>query len=214
MRKADLVAEKRTGVGKGVARRARAAGCIPAVVYGENIPPEPLTIERRAFERIMAGVEGLNVIITLKCNGGDVLTLIKDVQYDPVDGNPLHVDFLRVSTDHKITTSVPIHLINSAIGVREGGILEFVLRQVEIECLPQDIPDYIPLDIAGLGMSQSLHVRDLPASELYSIVTDPDRVVVSVISTAKLEALAAAAETPATAASEAGGEQPAGAAAN
>lgn len=198
MRRANMSAEARTQAGKGVARKARAAGRLPSVVYGEGQPPQPLTVERRTFERLMVGVEGRNVLVNLKVGDEpEVMTLVKDIQYDPLSGEMLHVDFLRVSTEHRITTEVPVRLIGSSVGVREGGIMEFAIRQVEVECLPQDIPDSIELGIAELQMGHSLHVRDLPTSEKFRILTDPDRTVVSVISTARLEAAAQRAEAAA-----------------
>lgn len=208
MRRADLAAVARHNTGKGVARKLRQTGRVPAVLYGENKPPLPLEINRREFERVMVGVEGRNILVQLKIDGDEagVMTLLKDIQYDPVHSAILHVDFLRVRMDHKIHTDVPIHLVGSPVGVREGGVLEFPTRQVQIACLPQDIPEYLALDVANLGIGQTLHVRDLPTAETYTILSEPERVVVSIISSARMEAAEAKAEAAAAAAAEAQAE--------
>ena len=184
-----LEAVKRTTKGKNEARRLRAAGQIPAVVYGaqkagDKPSPEQVAVDPKPFLRILHSSSGLNTLITLKVQGGtDSTVLVRQVQLDPVSHHPLHADFYRVNMDRKITVTVPVILKGESRGVKlDGGVLDFVHREIEMEVLPADIPDSLEVDITNLSIGDAVHVRDLAGSAAWTPVTDPDQMIVHIIS--------------------------------
>ncbi|HEX6162598.1 MAG TPA: 50S ribosomal protein L25 [Vicinamibacterales bacterium] len=203
---ATLDAVKRTTKGKNEARRLRAAGKIPAVLYGaqkagDPPAPEQVSIDPKPFMRILHSKSGLNTLITLKLQGtADTRVLVKNVQLDPITHHPLHADLYRVNMDRKITVTVPILLKGESRGVKQdGGVLDFVHREIEVEVLPANIPDAIEVDVTDLGIGDSVHVRDLAANAAWSPVSDPDMMIVHVVVIKVVE------ETPAAAAAGAEG---------
>ncbi len=210
---AVLDAVKRNTKGKNEARRLRAAGKIPAVLYGaqkagDAPAPEPVTVDPKPFMRILHSKSGLNTLITLKMQGGaDTRVLVKNVQLDPITHHPLHADLYRVNMDRKIQVTVPITLKGESRGVKQdGGVLDFVHREVEIEVLPANIPDSIEVDVTNLGIGDAVHVRDLAANAAWSPVSDPDMMIVHVVVIKVVEeaAPAAGAEVAVAAAPAAG----------
>jgi large subunit ribosomal protein L25 len=198
---ATLDAVKRTTRGKNEARRLRAAGKIPAVLYGaqkagDPPAPEQVSIDPKPFMRILHSKSGLNTLITLKLQGtADTRVLVKNVQLDPISHQPLHADLYRVNMDRKITVTVPILLKGESRGVKQdGGVLDFVHREIEVEVLPANIPDSIEVDVTDLGIGDSVHVRDLAANAAWTPVSDPDMMIVHVVVIKVVE------ETPAAAA--------------
>ena len=185
---AVLDAIKRTTRGKNEARRLRAAGKIPATLYGaqkagDQPAPESVTIDPKPFMRILHSKSGLNTLITLKLEGGgDSRVLVKNVQLDPITHHPLHADLYRVNMDRKITVTVPILLKGESRGVKQdGGVLDFVHREIEVEVLPANIPDSIEVDVTDLGIGDSVHVRDLAANAAWTPISDPDMMIVHVV---------------------------------
>jgi large subunit ribosomal protein L25 len=185
---AVLDAIKRNTKGKNEARRLRAAGKIPAVLYGaqkagDAPAPEPLTVDPKPFMRILHSKSGLNTLITLKLQGSaDTRVLVKDVQLDPITHHPLHADFYRVNMDRKIQVTVPVTLKGESRGVKQdGGVLDFVHREIEVEVLPGNIPDTIEVDVTDLGIGDSVHVRDLAANAAWTPISDPDMMIVHVV---------------------------------
>ena len=155
-------AEKRTTAGKGAARQLRAAGRIPAVIYGHGRAAEPLSINASDLERALIGISAESTIIDLDVDGTPVKTLIREIQRHPWRPAILHVDFYEVHAGERITVSVPIRIVGIPDGVRnQGGILDQVMREVEIEVLPTEIPDRVDLDVTNLRIGDSLHVSDL-----------------------------------------------------
>ena len=213
---AILEAVTRTTKGKNAARRLRAAGHIPAVVYGAQKagdPPAPaqVAVDPKPFMRILHSKSGLNTLITLKIDGaGDTRVLVKNVQLDPITHRPLHTDFYRVNMDRKIKVTVPISLRGESRGVKQdGGVIDFVHREIEIEVLPANIPDSIDVDVTDLGVGDAVHVRDLAANAAWSPVTDADLMIVHVVTIKAVEETpAAGAEGAAAAAPAAGGAEP------
>jgi large subunit ribosomal protein L25 len=216
---AILDAVKRSTRGKNEARRLRAAGQIPAVLYGaqkagDASAPEPVAVDPKPFMRILHSASGLNTLITLKVQGGtDARVLVKDVQLDPITHKPLHADFYRVNMDRKIQVTVPVVLRGDARGVKQdGGVLDFVHREIELEVLPANIPDSIEVDVTNLGIGDSVHVRDLASDAAWSPISDPDMMIVHVvvIKVAEEPAAAAGAEgaVAAAAPAAAGGTEP------
>jgi large subunit ribosomal protein L25 len=214
---AVLEAVKRNTRGKNEARRLRAAGRIPAVLYGaqkagDQPAPEAVAVDPKPFLRILHSASGFNTLITLKVQGGsDARVLVKNVQLDPITHHPLHADFYRVNMDRKITVTVPVVLRGESRGVKQdGGILDFVHREIEVEVLPANIPDSIEVDVTNLGIGDAVHVRDLAASAAWTPVSDADMMIVHVVTIKVVEEApaAAAAEGAAAAAPAAAGSEP------
>ena len=176
-----LAAETRTDTGKGPARRARAAGRIPAVLYGHGIKPKHLSVDAREFTHALHTDAGANVLIELQLGRTRHLALAKDIQRHPARGTFTHIDFLLVRRGEKVTVQVPVHLVGEATGVREGGVAEQDLRAVSLEAEVTSVPEAIEADVSGLGIGDVLRVQDLKAPAGTAIVDDPDAVVVSVL---------------------------------
>lgn len=210
MAESALQAQKREGTGKGVGRKLRAAGRIPAVMYGRGQENVTLSLEPRALEKVLAaGHAGLNTLIDLSVEGGgESVVLVRELQRDPVKGSLVHVDLFQVDLTQTVDVSVPLHVVGTAKGVAlDGGILDFALREIEIECLPRSIPDQIDVDVSALEIGESLHVRDLALPPGVALKSDPDLSVVSVVAPSTEEAPAAAAEAEAPAAAPAAGAE-------
>src|SRR5689334_19026889 len=201
MKTIELNVEKRSTIGKNEARRDREAGRIPAVVYGAGKPNVSISVNRKALSDVFREGAGENAIFLLKLGGSDQSrhAMIREFQRDPVSRKPLHIDFVRVLMDTKIRLKVGIEVRGIAKGVKtEGGILDFVTREVEIECLPGNIPQHLPIDVSELSIGDALRVSQIPAIEGVAIVDDPDRVLVHVTHpTREAEPTVAAAEAAA-----------------
>jgi large subunit ribosomal protein L25 len=196
MKTIELTVEKRSTNGKNEARRSRAAGRIPAVVYGAGKPNVPITVDRKALSDVFREGAGENAIFLLKLGGSDQSrhAMIREMQRDPVSRRPLHIDFVRVLMDVKITVKVPIEVVGIAKGVKtEGGILDTVTREVEIECLPGNIPAGLAVDVNELAIGDALRISQIPAPEGVRIVDNPEKIVVHVVHPAREEEPAAAA---------------------
>jgi large subunit ribosomal protein L25 len=176
-----LAAETRTDTGKGPARRARAAGRIPAVLYGHGIKPKHLSVDAREFTHALHTDAGANVLIELQLGRTRHLALAKDIQRHPARGTFTHIDFLLVRRGEKVTVQVPVHLVGEASGVREGGVAEQDLRAVSLEAEVTSVPEAIEADVSGLAIGDVLRVQDLKAPAGTTIADDPDAVVVSVL---------------------------------
>jgi len=178
-----IEAEAREDFGKNAARRLRRSGRVPCVVYGGGGPAIPISVDPRGISGIVHSQGGHNVLLTLEVKGkAPARVMLRDWQLEPVRGNVLHVDMIRISADTRLTLKVPIHLIGEPKGVKvQGGILEFVLREVEVECLPDDIPERINVDITELMIGRNLRVSDLALGERVKAVTDLNQVVVHVV---------------------------------
>jgi len=191
----ELNVERRKEIGKNVARRARANGKVPAVVYGAKKETVPIYIEARALTTAFRKGAGDNAIYLLKMAGTEQSrhAMIKEINRDPVSRALLHVDFVRVLMDVKVRVPVAIELVGVPKGVKqEGGILDFVSREVEIECLPTDIPAHLPVDVSEVGMGESFRVGQIPAQPGLKILDDPDKVIAHVAHPAKEEEVVAA----------------------
>ena len=192
---ATLQAEKREGRGKNEARRLRASGKIPAVVYGtDKDKATEIAVDPRVLLRILHSESGVNTLIGLEgaglATGGKVL--VKEYQVDPIDHRLLHADFYAVAMDKKLEVTVPIVLKGEPKGVKQqGGIVDFVNREIEVECLPADIPEHIDVDITELMLHQGIRVRDLPRSDKWSPVSDAEMMIVHVVTVKAEEAPAA-----------------------
>ena len=183
MKTIELAVERRDSRGKNNARRTRAEGKIPAVVYGAGKETVPINVSTRALADAFRGGAGENAIFLLKLQGSDQTrhAMIKDFQRDPLSRRPVHLDFVRVLMDTKIRVHVPVEIVGIARGVKtDGGILDFVTREIEIECLPGNIPDHLPVDVTELGIGDALRVSDVTAPEGVEVVDDEEKVVLHV----------------------------------
>lgn len=179
-----LQVEPREGRGKGVAHQLRRDGRIPAVAYGGKGDPLALSVEPGAVEKILHSAAGQNAVFTLQVKGhGTVPAMIRDAQHDPVRGSLLHVDFLRVALDTRLKVKVPVEVRGEPIGVKQNaGILEIVQREVEVECLPADIPDHFVVEVSELNINDGVRVGDLKVdNRKVKVLTDPVRVIAHVL---------------------------------
>jgi large subunit ribosomal protein L25 len=197
---ATLQAEKREGRGKNEARRLRASGKIPAVLYGsEKGKATEIAVDPRVLLRILHSESGVNTLIGLEGAGlaGGRKVLVKEYQLDPIDHKLLHADFYAVAMDKAIVVTVPIVIKGEPKGVKQqGGIVDFVNREIEVECLPGDIPEHIDIDISELMLHQGIRVRDLPQDGRWKAISDADMMIVHVV-TVKVEEAPAPAEAAA-----------------
>jgi large subunit ribosomal protein L25 len=158
----SLSATPRDTTGKGPARQARFKKQIPAVIYGHGRPTQPLLLDGQSLEKALSGVEPASTVIELTVDGKKARALIREIQRHPVRPDIIHVDFYEIHAHEKVTLKVPVHLVGAPDGVRNaGGVLDQVTREVEIEVLPEQIPDRVELDVTALKIGDSLHVRDL-----------------------------------------------------
>src|SRR6188768_1954319 len=201
---AVLQAEKRDGRGKNEARRLRATGRIPAVVYGaEKGKAVEIAVDPKTLMRILHSESGVNTLIGLQIDGGNTRVLVKEYQVDPIDHKLLHADFYQVAMDKTITVTVPIVLKGEAKGVKQqGGIVDFVNREIEIEVLPGDIPEHIDIDISDLMMHQGVRVRDLPTNDKWAPISEAEMMIVHVVAVKVEEAPAVDAAAAPTATAE------------
>lgn len=202
----EVAVEIREDKGKGTARKLRAAGRIPGIYYGKN-ENQPISLEPRGLEKMLAGsAAGLNTLINLV--GGGALNgkqvLVKDLQRDPVRGDLLHADLYAIDVTKVVHVQVPVHLTGTATGVAlEGGILDQVIREIELECLPTAIPEELTADVTALEIGQSLHIRDIQLPAGVTLITDGDLSLASVAQPKAAEEEAPAAEEGAEEAADA-----------
>ena len=177
---------KRTRLGKSGARYIRSQGLIPAIVYGRNSEPRAISVAPHDLKEALATDAKDNTLLELKIrdhNGKEeasTLALVKDVQYDYLTSKPIHFDFYEVDKDQKIKVKVPIETVGRSAGVIEGGILEFIMRQLEIECLPSEIPNMIEVDVSDLDIGNSIHIVDLTLPESVTATHDSGETVITI----------------------------------
>jgi large subunit ribosomal protein L25 len=176
-----LPAEARTGTGKGVTRKLRAAGKVPAVLYGRGLDPLALTVDRRALANAFKTDAGRNVLIDLHVDGDTHLTLARELQRDPLRGTIVHVDFLKIARDVAIEVDVPIHITGDSPGVKEGGVIEHHLWNVHVSCLPTSVPDRLDADVSRLNIGDMLRVGDLVVPDGVEILTNPEEAILGVV---------------------------------
>jgi len=163
----ELTAESRTDMGKGASRRLRRAGKVPAIIYGGNKDPEALTLSHNELLRNLEHEAFYSHILTVKTGGGTSSAILRDLQRHPSKPVILHVDLQRVSAGEKLKTQVPLHIIgeDKCPGVKAGGLVSHEQTEVEVECLPKDLPEFIEVDISGLEVGDTLHLSDLQIPE-------------------------------------------------
>ena len=181
-----LQAQKRDDTGKGVARKLRAAGRVPGVLYGHGLDPVPLSVDSREMFHVLHGGAGGNALVELVVEGTDHLAMAREIQRDHIHNTLIHIDFLAVSRTEKITVNVPVIEIGEAAGVKEGGVVEHHLREISAECFPQDVPEHIEIDISRVELGGMVHVSDLVAPQGVTILTNPEDALLSIITPAAL----------------------------
>jgi large subunit ribosomal protein L25 len=197
MKKVALNAELRENKGKGVARSLRRGGNIPAVMYGLGAPTA-LTINRKELVKIINAGVGGNTLITVNLagqKGNERMAVLRDYQTDPISNELMHADLLEVSMEKAIHVTIPVMMVgNTPEGVKEGGILQYMAREIEVECLPANIPEHIDVDASALAIGSSIHVGDLKLPDGVKARTEAETVIVTLaapISDAKLDEMLA-----------------------
>jgi large subunit ribosomal protein L25 len=190
MKEILLEAKRRSKTGKEIAKKLRKEGFVPAVLYGPGDQPLSLQVELKSLNSILRAGSGENVIITLNISQDAPAkgeqdekkqVLIREIQHDPIYGDILHVDFQHILLTKKISVRIPVHLTGIPEGVhKDGGILQHVLRELEIECLPADIPEKVELDVSALKIGDSIHVRDIKLEKV-DVLSDPEGSIASVV---------------------------------
>jgi large subunit ribosomal protein L25 len=187
MQQKQMNIELRTKTGTGVSRRLRMADMIPGVVYGKGLDPVTVSIKNRDLQEAISGAGGQNNLITL-IGGGSLdqnIAIVADIQRDPIKRTFKHVDLHRINPNEKLRITVPVVLTGTAIGVKEGGLLDLSHHELHIECLPGNIPDNITIDVTDLKVAQSIHVSEILLPEGIVILDQPKIPVVSVLGRAK-----------------------------
>jgi large subunit ribosomal protein L25 len=183
MAEVTLEVTRREATGKEVAKKLRRDGKVPAVVYGGHREPVAITVDRKTVaELIQKSEHGIRSVFLLKMAGSDQQrhAMIKDLTIDPISRRMKHIDFVRVIMDEKVKVTIPVHVTGTAIGVKEGGVLDFQVRELHVECLPNAIPDSIDVDVTALGAHEYVRIKDLTLPEGVKVSDDPERVVVGV----------------------------------
>jgi large subunit ribosomal protein L25 len=204
MAEVTLEVTRRERSGKEYAKKLRQENKIPAVVYGGHKEPVAITVDRKAVvDLIQKSEHGVRSIFLLKMADSDQQrhAMIKDTQMDPISRRMTHIDFVRVVMDEVVRLTIPVHITGNSIGVKEGGILDWQMRELHVECLPNAIPDTIEVDITNLGAHQQVRISDLKLPEGVKVEEDPHRVIVGV-TTARAEVVAEVATPEAGAAAE------------
>ena len=181
MQQAKLEVQQRNAFGKQSARDLRKEGGVPAVLYGRAQDTVAIQLDARTFRQFLR-TYGENVIINMEVSAGNTETvIIKEIQRHPVDKQRLiHADFIRISLDEPVTSAVPVVLVGNPLGVQEGGVLEFPLRQVSLHCLPMLIPNEITIDVGHLDIGDAVHVSELTLDEEIDILDEPERIIATV----------------------------------
>ncbi|MGH8045945.1 MAG: 50S ribosomal protein L25 [Chthoniobacterales bacterium] len=193
-----LSARPRSHAGRNAVKQVRASGAIPAVIYGAHEKPANLEVDRKAIETVLAHAASEHILVDLEIAGaGNKLSLIQEVQHHPVRGDILHIDFHAVSMNETITSEVPVEPTGESIGVKtNGGLLQQQLRTLEIECLPQNLPDFITVDVSALNIGDSIHVKDIVLPEGVTATADGDLTVFLVSEPSVAEEETPAADAP------------------
>jgi len=189
-----LEAEKRDGTGKGVARKLRAQGQVPAVLYGHGMAPVSVSVDAKELGHALHTEAGANVLVDLHVGSDKHLVLAREIQRNHLRGELVHVDFLAIRRDEKITVQVPITVEGESPGVKQGGVVEHHLWELSAECLPADVPQSIAVDLSNLEIGDSFRVGDLPTLQGVTITTPEEETILSVVTPQVLEVEEAAAE--------------------
>jgi large subunit ribosomal protein L25 len=183
-----LHAEPRTETGKGAAHRLRASGRIPAILYGAGVDATPIQVSALDLLHLLHQTGGgRSVLVDLKLDGEEYLTIAREIQRDLIHNRFIHIDFMAVNRDEKITVNVELHEFGESVGVHSGGVVEHHLREVELECLPADVPERIEFDITNMNIGDSIRVGDLTPPPGVTFLTEADIMVLAVVEPAVMD---------------------------
>ena len=207
---ATLKATPREDTGKGANRKLRSTGRVPGVVYGHNESTRSVSLDAHELKVLFSKISVENTVIKLKIEGekGEVQTLVREVQSNPVKGDVVHVDFLQLHAGEKVDVEVPVHLVGLPAGVKAGGVMDHQIHELPVRCLPAAIPESIEVDVSALELGDSIHVGDLKVPEGVEVEMDAERTVCSVVAPAVLEVAAPAEGEAAAGQPERIGEEP------
>jgi len=178
----ELNAKTREGKGKGAARKLRAANAIPAIVYGAKVDPVKLSVDIPTFDKIIRDNGSSGLFFDLAIEGGEKkMVMLKEIQMDPFGLKYLHVDFHEIDMDHKVSVSVPVETEGVAAGVKEGGMLQIIRRELDVLCKPKDTPESVTIDISSLEIGDSIHVADIDMGDAIEIPHDVNFTVVTIV---------------------------------
>lgn len=201
MQQVVIEAESREITAKTKLKHLKNSGRIPAVVYGAKEKNLSIAIDAKKFEKLISSEQGSNILVNLKIGSESKTAIVKEIQRDILTQKPVHIDFQTISLKDRIEVSVHLHIKGEAPGVKlGGGILEHIQRDVRVKCLPTDIPKTIDVDVSNLQINQALHVKDLPKLEGIEVLTDPELIIVNIVTPTELEEPAAGTEAVAAAA--------------
>jgi large subunit ribosomal protein L25 len=184
---ATIHAEPRAETGKGPARRLRASGRVPATLYGHGVEPTSIHVSALDLLHVFHQTGGTSTLVDLKVDGREHLTIAREIQRDLIHNRFIHVDFLAVARDEKITVDIELHEVGESVGVHAGGVIEHHLREVEVQCLPADVPERIEFDISHLRIGDSVRVGDITPPSGVEVLTDPDTMVLAVVEPAVMD---------------------------
>ena len=196
MAEITINAEKRTKLGGSTANQLRGQGRVPGVLYGGGKPSIPFHVKELDLRPLIYTHETHTVM--LKLDGSSMRAILREVQFHPVTDRVSHIDLIAIREGQKMKIDVPVNLVGTAIGTKDGGILDFSLHKISVECLPDSIPEHIDVDITDLKIGHSIHVSDLPAQTGFTITADPHAVIVTVAAPKTAEEVAPAPETVVT----------------
>jgi len=196
-----LKAIKREKLGKQNTKKLRLSKAVPAIVYGKGTNPIPLEVNGKELETVLRSGAGGNVIITLQIDGvpniKEKTVLIREIQHNPVNDHIIHIDFNTISLTEKIKVKVPVHEKGEAPGLKEGGVIDHVHREIEVECLPTEIPNRIDVSIEKLNIGDAVYVKDIVLPAGVKCTLDPEEKIISILAPIKEEVVAATEEVPA-----------------
>ncbi len=184
MRQVSLSAIKREKTGKEFAKKLRKQGLVPAIVYGPNFEPLPIAVKFNELESILHKYKGETLLFSLEFNNGEVSriqVILKEYQIHPVTDKIIHLDFIAIKEGETISLDIPLEFIGRPVGITKGGLLEILMHDLTIECLPSNIPDKIKVDISGLDVGDVLHVKDIKVPEGVKVLDDPEETVVTIV---------------------------------
>jgi large subunit ribosomal protein L25 len=190
MKQVILNAIKREKTGKEICKKLRKQGLIPAIVYGPHFQPLPIAVKSSELESALIKHKGETILFNLQLANGEpskIQAILKDYQIHPVTDKIIHIDFLAIHEKETITIDVPLEFIGKPVGISKGGILEILLHELTIECLPSEVPDKITVDISNLDIGDVLHVKDIKVPKGIKVVDNPEETVATILTEAKEE---------------------------
>ena len=187
MKQVTLSAIKREKTGKEISKKLRKQGLIPAIVYGPRFQPLPIAVKFNELESILIKHKGETLLFNLELSDGEpskIQAILKDYQIHPITDKIIHIDFLAIHEEETITLDIPLEFLGKPVGISKGGVLEILLHELTIECLPSNIPDKIYVDINNLDVGDVLHVKDIKVPEGVKVINDPEETVLTIVAEA------------------------------